>query len=206
VAAAQRPRRGDEVASGESQGCGARHSGEARNAEDAEGDRDVEHRLAKIGGDRQCQHQRRKRQQDINPGDHQGLDTAAEIACEHPQPTTDREAEERRDQPDSQRDAGAEHQAAQNVATKRIGAEPVIRAGPGPAGQQIHVRWVRERQPIGGNRGGHDDRDPREPQPECKVGSTGRNQRGLVEISLDVKRGHGGSADRARHRAGRRQN
>src|SRR5262249_20626472 len=76
---------------------------ESRDTEDAQGERDVEDRLTEIGRDRQREYQRWKRQQHVDPADHQRLQGTAEITREHPQTATDYKTKQWREQADGQR-------------------------------------------------------------------------------------------------------
>ena len=172
---AERLGRDHEFAPRQSQRCRARHAHEGGNAEHAEDAGEIEDRLAEIGGHREREDQRRKRQQHVHAADHQRFEPAAEIAGEHAERAAERKADHRREQPDRQRHPRAEDQPGEFVAAEPVGAEPVLRGERRAPLQHVHVDRTLQRQHAAKIATRHDNRARRSPpEQQCRAGAARR--------------------------------
>ena len=163
-------------------------------------------RLAEIGGDGEREHQRREGQQHVDAAHDQRLEAAAEVARQHAERAADRDADHRRQQADGERDA-ARHRSGGRTRRGRAGRCPANARRSGSArlpsmsmsvGLGIGSRSAK----IGGRARSARSRPPR--PGTARPAPSPAHRRDGCGVDADVKRGHGGSWDRARRRACRR--
>jgi hypothetical protein len=122
-----------------------------REPGNGEGEHGVEQSRAESRGDRDRQQQRRKGEEHVGDAHDDVVDAPAEVSGHQ----TDRDADQQRDKDDGngdvERSARTVDHARENVATQRVGAEPVLGAGRLQLVAEVHPRRL-----VGGDPGRED--------------------------------------------------